>query len=71
MPLSASWRRTRRCLIRSDKRGFIDGRLPPIMRRLNVDADAWAASMWPAGSVFGRAMCRLDNLRLHAKTLGQ
>ena len=57
--------------IRSDKRGFIDGRLPPIMRRLNIDADAWTASMRPAGNVFGRAMGKLDHLRLHTKTLGQ
>ena len=57
--------------IRSDKRGFIDGRLPPIMLRLNINADAWTASMQRAGNVFGRAMGKLDHLRLHAKTLGQ
>jgi hypothetical protein len=27
--------------------------------------------MQPRGNVFGRAMGRLDHLRLHAKTLGQ
>ena len=31
--------------IRSDKRGAIDARLPPIMQRLNVDAAAWQEAM--------------------------
>jgi REP element-mobilizing transposase RayT len=57
--------------IRSDKRGFIDDRLPPIMQRLSIDADAWWLAMRPRGNVFGRAMGRLDHLRLHANTLGQ
>jgi REP element-mobilizing transposase RayT len=53
------------------KRGFIDGKVPPIMRRLNVDPEAWTLAMRPHGNVFGRAMGKLDHLRLHAKTLGQ
>lgn len=57
--------------IRDDKRGAIDSRLPPIIQRLNIDADAWRLAMQPRGNVFGRAMGRLDHLRLHAKTLGQ
>ncbi len=57
--------------IRDDKRGAIDGSLPPIIQRLNIDADAWQLAMQPRGNVFGRAMGRLDHLRLHAKTLGQ
>ena len=57
--------------IRDDKRGAIDGRLPPIIQRLNIDSDAWQLAMQPRGNVFGRAMGRLDHLRLHAKTLGQ
>jgi hypothetical protein len=55
----------------SRKRGFIDGKIPPIMKRLNVDADAWTLAIRPHGNVFGRAMGKLDRLRLHAKTLGQ
>ena len=55
----------------SGKRGFIDGRLPPIIKRLDIDADAWALAMQPHSNVFGRAMGKLDRLRLHAKTLGQ
>jgi hypothetical protein len=57
--------------IRDDKRGAIDGSLPPIIQRLSIDADAWQLAMQPRGNVFGRAMGRLDHLRLHAKTLGQ
>lgn len=61
---------TGRC-IRDDKRGFIDDRLPAIARRLNIDAEAWKGAMRPHGNVFGRAMGKLDHLRLHANTLGQ
>jgi REP element-mobilizing transposase RayT len=57
--------------VRSDKRGAIDRRLPPIMQRLNVDAAAWQEVMRPSGNVFGRALGRLDHLRLHARALGQ
>jgi REP element-mobilizing transposase RayT len=57
--------------VRSDKRGAIDDRLPPIMQRLGIDGDAWRLAMRPRGNVFGRAMGRLDHLRLHAHTLGQ
>jgi hypothetical protein len=57
--------------IRSDKRGSIDERLPPIVQRLNINPDAWHRSMQRHGNVFGRAMGRLDHLRLHASTLGQ
>jgi hypothetical protein len=57
--------------IRSDKRVSIDDRLPPIMARLNIDADAWRLAMRPRGNVFGRALGRLDYMRLHAQTLGQ
>ena len=49
----------------------IDGHLPPILKRLNIDVDAWQLAMRPSGHVFGRAMGRLDHLRLHAKTLGE
>lgn len=57
--------------IRNDKRGAIDSKLPPIAARLNIDAEAWKVAMQPRGNVFGRAMGRLDHLRLHAQTLGQ
>ena len=57
--------------IRDDKTGFIDPKLPPIAKRLNIDPSAWQAAMQPKGNVFGRALGRLDHLRLHAKALGQ
>src|SRR5690606_21570631 len=57
--------------IREDKRGSIDARLPPIMQRLGIDRGAWELAMQPLGNVFGRALGRLDHLRLHAQTLGQ
>jgi hypothetical protein len=57
--------------IRGDKRGHIDHSLRPILKRLNIDADAWQTLMRPNGNLFGRALGPLDHLRLHAKALGQ
>ena len=56
---------------REDKHGAIDEHLPPIARRLNIDAQAWHRALQPGGNTFGRAFGQLDHLRLHAKTLGQ
>jgi REP element-mobilizing transposase RayT len=58
-------------ILRPDKHGAIDARLPPIMQRIGIDPQAWRAAMHPYGNVFGRAIGRLDKLRLHARTLGQ
>lgn len=57
--------------IRAGKRGFIDADRPPILKRLNIEADAWQVLMSRRGTLFGRAMGRLDAMRLHAATLGQ
>jgi hypothetical protein len=57
--------------IRGDKQGAIDNTLPPILHRLNIDKDAWIESMRLKGNVFGRAMGKLNHLRIHAKALGQ
>jgi REP element-mobilizing transposase RayT len=57
--------------IRKDKRGAIDELLPPILQRLNIDAEAWIESMRPQGNVFGRAMGKLNHLKIHARALGQ
>ena len=57
--------------IRDDKRGAIDATLPPLMHRLGIEESAWELAMRPRGNVFGRALGRLDRLRLHAQTLGQ
>jgi hypothetical protein len=58
-------------LIRSDKPGAIDRRQPPIIKRLGINEGAWDRAMRPHGNVFGRALGKLDRLRLHARTLGQ
>ena len=58
-------------VLQPDKRGFIDEPRPLMMQRLGIDEDAWRLAMRPGGNVFGRAMGRLDRLRLHASTLGQ
>jgi putative transposase len=56
---------------REDKCGAIDKTLPPILKRLSIESQAWQAAMQPRGNVFGRALGKLDHLRLHANTLGQ
>ena len=58
-------------LIRRDKRGSIEAALPPILSRLGIEADSWELLMGRRGTLFGRAMGRLDVMRLHAATLGQ
>ncbi len=58
-------------LIREDKRGAIDSALPPILNRLGIRPDAWEIVIATRGTLFGRAMGRLDAMRLHAATLGQ
>lgn len=57
--------------IRDDKPGFIDSKLPPLLNRLSIDDEVWRDAMRRRGTVFGRAMGRLDLMRLHATTLGQ
>lgn len=59
-----------RC-VRDDKRGAIDERAPPLLTRLNIDSDVWKEAMQIRGNVFGRALGRLDHLRLHAQSLRQ
>ena len=53
------------------KRGSIDENIPPILQRLNIDAQAWERVMQPYGNVFVRAVGRLARLRSHAQTLRQ
>jgi hypothetical protein len=59
-----------RC-IREGKRGRIDAKLPPILARLSIDPEVWQLAMARKGTLLGRAMGRLDLMRLHAATLGQ
>lgn len=57
--------------VRNEKHRSIDGNLPPLIDRLSINAEAWRLAMRPRGNVFGRALGRLNHMRLHAKTLGQ
>ncbi|HEU4655860.1 MAG TPA: hypothetical protein VFS47_17870 [Steroidobacteraceae bacterium] len=59
-----------RC-IRDGKRGHIDAALPPILSRLSIDPEIWQHAMARKGTLLGRAMGKLDVMRLHAATLGQ
>ena len=58
-------------IIREGKHGYIDEKLPPILARLCIDAEMWQLAIARKGTVLGRAMGRLDLMRLHAATLGQ
>jgi hypothetical protein len=57
--------------IRTDKPGAIQQGLPPILMRLQIDPELWQRTMRPNGNRFGRALGALDQLRSHAKRLGQ
>jgi len=57
--------------IRHDKPGFIDAAHPPILRRLGIEADGWTSIMGRRGAILGRAMGKLDVLRVHAAIVGQ
>jgi hypothetical protein len=57
--------------IRAGKRGHIDAALPPILSRLSIDPEVWQHAMARKGTLLGRAMGKLDVMRLHAATLGQ
>jgi hypothetical protein len=58
-------------VIRGDKRGAMDDRLPPLLQRLNIDRDAWRKLLRPGGNVFSRAIGKLDRLTLYARALGK
>jgi hypothetical protein len=53
------------------KRGAIEANVPPILQRLNMDVASWERVMRPRGNVFGRAVGRVERLRMHAQCLGQ
>jgi REP element-mobilizing transposase RayT len=58
-------------IARADKPGAIDGKLPSILVRLQIDPDAWKITMRSGGNRFGRALGRVERLRSHAQRLGQ
>lgn len=49
----------------------IDSKLPSILARLQIDPDAWRATMRAGGNRFGRALGGVGRLRAHARRLGQ
>jgi len=58
-------------VVRGDKHGAIDECAPTILKRLNIDPGVWQHAMRIRGNVFGRALGKLDHLRLHARTVAQ
>ena len=58
-------------ILRRDNRGAIEEQAPPILNRLNINPVVWRDAMQISGYVFGRALGRLDLLRLHAHALRQ
>jgi REP element-mobilizing transposase RayT len=56
---------------RQGKRGSIDAKLPAIFARLHIDPEEWRLAMQTGGQTFGRAVGRIERLRLHAQALGQ
>lgn len=58
-------------VVPDDRRCAPDSATPPILASLGVRPDAWQVLMSKRGKVFGRAMGRLNSMRLHAVTLGQ
>ena len=49
----------------------LDSNLPTILVRLQINPDAWRATMQVGGNHFGRAIGRMKRLRAHARKLGQ
>ena len=58
-------------MTRADKPGVIDAKLPSILVRLQINPAAWKITMRAGGIRFGRALGRLEQLRSHARRLGQ
>jgi hypothetical protein len=58
-------------VVRGDKRGAMDDRLPPLLQRLNIDREAWSNLLRPGGNMFSRAIGKLDRLLLYAKAMGK
>ena len=57
-------------IVRADKRGAIDDRMPPILRRLGINPEYWCEAMQPnANHRFSRALGCQDKLRAYAAKL--
>ena len=58
-------------LIREDKRGFIDRRIPPILQRLSINADDWLDHIKQFGFSYGRAVGSKEKLKQFAKRVSE
>jgi hypothetical protein len=58
-------------IVRPDKRGAVDSKVPPILQRLHIDRDAWQKLLRPGANRFGRAIGTLDRLTQYAKAAGR
>jgi hypothetical protein len=58
-------------IVRPDKRGAVDSKVPPILQRLHIDRDAWQKLLRPGANRFGRAIGTLDRLAQYAKAVGR
>jgi REP element-mobilizing transposase RayT len=58
-------------MARADKPGVIDAKLASILVRLRIDPEEWKTTMRIGGNRFGRALGRLEQMRAHARRLGQ
>lgn len=57
--------------VRTEDSRHMERSHPPILTRLNIDATAWSDAMRGPTSMFGRALGRVDHLRIHAEQLQQ
>ena len=57
--------------LRTDKRGFIPGTLPPILERLDLRQKHWLADMQHYGSWYYRAVGSVQALERYCQHLGQ
>jgi hypothetical protein len=58
-------------IVRPDKRGAVDSKVPPILQRLHIDRDAWQKLLRPGANRFGRAIGTLERLTQYAKAAGR
>ncbi len=58
-------------VIRSDKKGFIDEKTPPLLERLGIQADRWATSIKKYGSMFSVVSGNKASMEHHKNASGK
>ena len=58
-------------IIREGKQGYIDGTVPDILKRLQVNPHAWLKFMQPEGNRFRRVAGRLLSIKKYGEILGK